>query len=156
MKLKRVIILGGAALVIITVVYAVRSFAGWESVTVELDAESSLQVSRKPMHWFLAEYHRKVEVMNAGRSLSTLTYPPDVGGCFPMLIRFYADKTRRVVRLTDHLNDRLIDLRTGQFVPEETPPEGKESASLVRESALPALNRSIEIDREMQLLPSRR
>ena len=138
--------------VILFAVYCIRGFTGWDSVTVELDAESSLRVSRKPMHPFLAEYHRKVAIIKAGQELSTLSYPPDPGGCFPMLIRFYSDNTRRVVRLTDYLNDRLIDLRTSDFVPEEMPPDGKEFSSFVHESSLPPLRRSVEIDREMQLV----
>ena len=68
-----------------------------------------------------------------------------------MLIRFYADDTHRVVRLTDSLVDRLIDLRTGKFVPEDTPPEGKEYSSFVREAELPPLRRSVEIGRNLKV-----
>jgi hypothetical protein len=154
-KSKPVVMVGAiTVLLIIAVAYAVRSFTGWETVTVELDLGSSLEVSRKPKHPFLAEYERKVAVVIAGRHSASLTYVPDVGGGFPMLIRFYADDARRVVRLTDNLNDRLIDLSTGQFVPEETPPPGKESGSWVREAELPPLKRSTKINEEMRVVPA--
>jgi hypothetical protein len=68
-----------------------------------------------------------------------------------MQIRFYADSTRRVVRITDGLYDRLIDLKSGKFVAEDNPPEGKELTSFVREAALPELKRSVEIREDMQL-----
>ena len=67
-----------------------------------------------------------------------------------MHIRFYADATRNVLRITDALYDSLIDLKTGEFVSEDMPPEGKELSSFVREEKLPPLKRSIVVERDMQ------
>ena len=108
--------------------------------------------SRKPSHPILAEYQRRVAVLHSGQSLATLSYPGDTGGGFPMQVRFYADTTRRVVRVTDRLYDRLIDLRTGEFVADESPPDGKEFSSAVRDAALPPLRRSVEIGRDMEVV----
>ena len=117
-----------------------------------LDSEFSLRVSRKASHPFLAEYDRKLTVIRSGRALGTLNYAKDTGGGFPMQVRFHADSTRRLVRVTDYLGDRLIDLHTGRYVDDQTPPEGKESSSAVRDATLPTLRRSVEIDRDMQVV----
>jgi hypothetical protein len=152
---KRLINISSAFVVVLIAVECAGCAIGcasWQSVTVPLDSESTLRVSRKHTHPFLAEYQREVTVFHSGQRLATLPYPHDPGGGFPMQVRFYADATRRVVRITDRLYDRLIDLRTGQFVADETPPEGKESDSFIRETALPTLRRSVEIGSDMQLV----
>jgi hypothetical protein len=81
-----------------------------------------------------------------------LEYPQDTGGGFPMQVRLYADQHRRLVRLTDHLYDRLIDLDTGRFVEDATPPEGKDFSSFVAETSLPPLSRTFEIGRSLEAL----
>ncbi len=132
--------------------WCVWSLTGWREVTVLLDTEFALRLSRKQSHPFLAEFQRKVSILRSGRRAATLEYPQDTGGGFPMQVRLYADQQRRLVRLTNHLYDRLIDLDTGRFVEDATPPEGKDFSSLVAEANLPPLRRTFEIGRSLEAL----
>ncbi len=126
---------------------------GWQSVTVPLDPGHSLRFSCRPSHPFLAEYRRKVTILQTGRRTITLDYPQDAGGGFPIVIRDYDQGDRRLVRLTDALYDRLIDLNAGEFVPDQTPPEGKEFSSFVNEADLPTPRTTIRIGRGLEVLP---
>ncbi len=125
---------------------------GWESASIGLDSQSSIVISRKRAHPFLAEYARQVSVVRSGEQLATLDYPEDTGGGFPMQVRFYVDGTQRLVRLTDRLYDRLIDLHTGQFTGDQTHSIGKEMVSFVRESDLPPLQRHFVIGSRMEVI----
>ena len=141
-----------AAIILLYGQFRGRQSEGWQAVSVQLDETSAVNINRKQSHPHLAEYVRLVTVIRAGRELAALEYPRDTGGGFPMQIRFYADSNRELVRLTDALADRLIDLRTGKFVADETPLEGKESTSAVREAELPALKRAFELGTDMKLV----
>src|SRR6218665_2173673 len=90
MKPKRIILIVAAMAVIVASATAViiavdlsMPAREWVSVTVPLDAESSLIVSLKHSHPFLAEYRREVTVIRSGERLEALDYPKDTGGGFP-------------------------------------------------------------------------
>lgn len=152
-KSKRQLVFALVAVATVAVAaWWVWALTGWREVTVPLDTEFALQLSRKQSHPFLAEFQRKVSILRSGRHAATLGYPQDTGGGFPMEVRLYADQQRRLVRLTDHLYDRLIDLDTGRFVEDATPPEGKEFSSFVAETNLPPLRRTFEIGRSLEAL----
>jgi hypothetical protein len=56
-KSKRLIFISVATLALIAAAaYCSRQFGGWDTITVPLDSEFSLRVSRKTTHPFLAEY----------------------------------------------------------------------------------------------------
>jgi hypothetical protein len=140
-----------AAFVVLYGVFRPGRPSGAEDVTVQLSGEYTVRIGHKKTHPALAEYDREVAVLRQGKDLGTLSYPKDSGGGLPMQIRYYGNSKREVVRLTDSLYDRLIDLPTGRFVADETPPEGKEFSLAIREGELPPLKRAFEITRNMEV-----
>ena len=140
-----------AAFVVLYGVFRPGRPHGAKDVTVQLSGEYTVRISHKKTHPALAEYDRAVAVLRQGKDLGTLNYPKDSGGGLPMQIRYYGNPSREVVRLTDGLYDRLIDLPTGRFVADETPPEGKELSSAIREEELPPLKRAFEVTRDMEV-----